>query len=36
VENLRVLKVSDYRHHHHLKLIMNNEKGWAVGFIQSD
>ena len=35
-ENLRVLKVSDYREHHHLKVIMNNEKSMAVGFIQTD
>jgi hypothetical protein len=36
IENLRVLKVSDYRQNHHLKLIMNNEKSVAVGFIQAD
>jgi hypothetical protein len=36
IENLRVLKVSDYRKNHHLKLIMNNEKSVAVGFIQAD
>ena len=35
-EHLRILKVSDYRNHHHLKIIMNNEKGLAVGFIQPD
>ena len=36
IEILRVLKVSDYRQNHHLKLIMNNEKSVAVGFIQAD
>jgi hypothetical protein len=35
-ESLRLLKVSDYRQHHHLKIIMNNEKSVAVGFIQAD
>lgn len=36
VESIRVLKVSDYRTHHHLKLIMNNEKNLALGFIEPD
>lgn len=36
LDNLRVLRVSDYRTNHHLKLIMNNEKSLAVGFIEPD
>ena len=36
VEHLRVLKVADYRQNHHLKLIMNAEKGLAIGFIHPD
>jgi hypothetical protein len=35
-ENIRVLRISDYRSAHHLKVIMNNEKSLAVGFIEPD
>lgn len=36
MERLRVLRVADFREKHHLKLIMNAEKGLAIGFINPD
>ncbi len=33
---LRVLKVDDYRKKHHLKVVMDAEKGLAIGFISAN
>ena len=33
---LRVIQVSEFRKHHHLRIIMSDEKGLAVAFLEKD
>lgn len=35
-QNLRLLAIKDYRKDNHLKIIMDEEKSYAVGFLESD
>jgi len=35
-ERLRLLKVADYRKEHHLRIIMNDERSQAIGYMQPD
>ncbi len=33
---LRLVRVADFRKNHHLRVVMNEERGWAVGYLRAD
>ena len=33
---LRLVRVADFRKKHHLRVVMNEERGWAVGYLRAD
>jgi len=35
-KSLRLIRVHDYRPHHHLEIIMSDEKGVAIGILRPD